>query len=109
MRSLLVDAGMPPEQVLLDEESMDTLDSIRACARILRSLEEVPSRVSVCTDRYHVPRCRLLFRLAGVRTVPIPIPSDRAAVGSRVWLRLILRELLATPVDALLLLLRGRQ
>jgi uncharacterized SAM-binding protein YcdF (DUF218 family) len=97
--------GVPPERVVLDEESRDTLQSVLAAARFLtaRGL----SRCIVCSDAYHVPRIRLLLAALGVRTQVGPVPRGPAG-GRRYWLRMVLREALAIPYDLAIVLTRRR-
>ncbi|MGD0103901.1 MAG: YdcF family protein [Rhodopila sp.] len=100
MARLLIDAGFPAEAIHEETTGTDTLSSVRAAARIVR--EQSP--VYACTSAYHLPRCLLLLRLAGVRARACPPPPVPAA--TRVWLRWYwrLRETPALPYDALLML-----
>jgi vancomycin permeability regulator SanA len=104
MSSLLQEAGIPEKQILLDEDSKDTLESIRNCTRILNSL---PARadVIVCTDVYHIPRCRWLFRMCGIATRAGQVRSGRSENKPLRWMYYCLREFAATPWDTLLLLI----
>jgi uncharacterized SAM-binding protein YcdF (DUF218 family) len=61
--------------------------------------------VLVSTSSYHRLRCTLLFRLAGFDSVALPTASDRPYLGWGKWLRYVIKELLATPWDAALLLM----
>jgi len=105
MRDLLVSRGVAVEQIVLEESGTDTLSSVVECAKILESRSDVAS-VTVCTSSYHVPRCRLLLRLAGVRSRGVKAGGDRSALGLRTWFYYVARELVATPWDATLLLLQ---
>lgn len=105
MRRLLREAGVPDECILVDDESADTLASLLCSARMLRGLEGFGAAL-VCTDRYHVWRCRLLLALQGIPTRAAKLPSGRAANGWPRWLSYYLREAAAIPVDCLLLLAR---
>ena len=60
--------------------------------------------VYACTSAYHLPRCRLLLRLAGIKARACPPPPVPAATSH--WLRWCwrLRETPALPYDALLML-----
>jgi len=107
MRDLLLQRGVPDGEIELDQESVDTLESVLRCARILRRRGQ-PGRVVVATSRYHSYRCWLLFWLLGIRTRIGTIPGDRAALGLRSWLFSWLRECAATPWDAMLLLVFHR-
>lgn len=103
MRDILVEHGVAPDRVLLETQARDTLESVRLCTRLLRSRGDV-QQVLVCSSSYHNARCVLLFRLAGFRCEARATPSDRAFIGSATWLRYVLKEFIATPWDAALLL-----
>lgn len=99
MRGLLVAGGVPRSQILIEAEAGDTLESVRLCSRILRARGDA-DEVRVCSSRYHLPRCVLLFRIAGFRCRAEPVPSDRPHLGTPKWLRYVAKELVATPWDA---------
>jgi vancomycin permeability regulator SanA len=103
MAALFQAAGVPANEILTDSESHDTLSSVVHCSNILRNRQCV-DRVVVCTDRYHVARCRWLFWLSGIRTFKQPMPSGRRANGTLRWTYYYLRELFAIPWDTFLLL-----
>jgi uncharacterized SAM-binding protein YcdF (DUF218 family) len=103
MRDILVGEGVPPARILVEAQAGDTLESVRRCARMLRSRQDA-QEVLVCSSSYHNPRCVLLFRLAGFRCRADPVPSDRHHLGWGKWLRYVLKETIATPWDAALLL-----
>jgi uncharacterized SAM-binding protein YcdF (DUF218 family) len=100
MRRLLIEAGFPAAAVLKEETGTDTLSSVRAVTRLVRGR----SPVYVCTSAYHLPRCLMLLRLAGVAARPCPPPRVPAATS--LWPRWYwrLRETPALPYDALLML-----
>lgn len=104
MTRLLIELGIDETHILADHASTDTLDSIDNCARIIRSLK--PARVIACSDRYHVPRVLLLFRLAGVRAQGGWIASGRRATGSVTWLGYWIRDMVALVYDATIMLFR---
>ena len=103
MAALLHAAGVPDDHILTDPESHDTLSSVVNCSNILRRRQGMKS-VVICTDRYHVPRCRWLFWLSGIRTTKQLMPSGRGANGILRWTYYHVRELFAIPWDTLLLL-----
>lgn len=103
MRDLLVERGVPEHEIELEDRARDTLESVLRCARLLRAGDR-QERIVVATSGYHAYRCWLLFRLLGIRSRIGSIPSDRSIVGLRGWIRAVLRECVATPWDALLLL-----
>ncbi|HVY14351.1 MAG TPA: YdcF family protein [Rhodopila sp.] len=102
MDALLREAGFTRVRIIREESGTDTLSSARAVARIVRDLPTVP--VYACTSAYHLPRCVLLLRLAGLPARACP-PADVPAATGRIkrwyWR---LREIPAIPYDAVLML-----
>ncbi len=98
MAGLLAGLGVPESQITLEETATDTLSSALACARLLAG-ETGPVRVA--SSGYHLPRCLLLMRMAGVRATRCPPPPP--PVWPWYWR---LREMAALPYDALLMALR---
>ena len=106
MADMLTRAGVPADAILVEDTARDTTDSVLACRRLLRNW---PGPVFAATSDYHLPRCLLLLRLAGIRAraCPPPPPTERTAL--RAWQ--IGREMLGVPYDAWLMLwwrMRGR-
>ena len=97
--------GIPASSILLEETARDTLDSVIACRAILRSCNH-HGPVYAATSAYHLPRCLVLLRLAGLRASRVPPPAVAAASGWRKRWYWRLREVPALPWDALLMLLR---
>ena len=83
------------ERLQLDEESRDTLQSVRAAAAVFHA--HGYAACLACTDAYHQPRVRMLFRLFGVRARPVPLPRRGPR---RLHWRMALREAAALPYDA---------
>lgn len=79
----------------------DTLSSVRACARLLRARGHA-GPVWAATSRFHLPRCLLLLRIAGVAARPVPIGPSDAESPLRRW-HWRLREVPAIPYDAVLM------
>ena len=100
MARLLMDAGFPPDAITEEKTGTDTLSSVRAIARIVPR----QAQIYACTSAYHLPRCPLLLRLAGLNAKACPPPPVPAATsyGMRWYWRL--REAPALPYDALLML-----
>ena len=103
----LSEDGVAPHRLILDEASRDTLQSVLAAARFVRrgSL----AGVVVCSDRYHIPRIRLLLGALGVAAEPGPSHPGRAGTALAHWTRMRLREGLAIPYDLSIVLARRRQ
>lgn len=96
MADLLIQAGIDPARIALDEQSRDTMENVAAAAAFIRA-EGLEGAV-VCTDGYHVPRVRMLLRAAGVASRVGPVRKGYAGTR-RHWLRMVAREVLAYPYD----------
>jgi uncharacterized SAM-binding protein YcdF (DUF218 family) len=102
MARLLIRSGFADSAIRRETTGTDTLSSVRAIARMLRTLPAAPVRA--CTSAYHLPRCLLLLRLAGIKALACPPPAQSAAASF--WKRWYwrLREVPALPYDAVLIL-----
>ncbi len=105
IRDLLVAAGIDEREILVEDQASDTLESVVFCDKILCRRDDINVLVP-CSSRYHVPRCALLLRLAGYRVRVGRMPADRPYLGWIKWAAYVLKECIALPYDALLLLLR---
>jgi uncharacterized SAM-binding protein YcdF (DUF218 family) len=82
------------ERLILDEVSDDTLQTVRAAAAHARAYHY--TTILTCTDAYHQPRVRMLFRLMGLASRPVRL----AARGPQeLRLKMWLRECAALPYD----------
>jgi len=106
MRRDLLTAGVSVERLMLDEASLDTLQSVVAAARLVR--QGGLDGCIICSDRYHLPRIRLLLAVLGVRTADGPTLRGRAGTRRYYWLKMHLREALAIPYDLAIVLARRR-
>jgi uncharacterized SAM-binding protein YcdF (DUF218 family) len=104
MARLLRRAGYPASAIVTEETGTDTLSSVRAVRRLLPWVP-LAGRIFAATSAYHLPRCLLLLRLAGITAFACPPPPVSAS--SSLWRRWFwrLRETPALPYDALLMLL----
>ena len=102
MAGLLHGFGVPDSAIVLEETGTDTMSSALAAARLLRGHA---GPVYVATSLYHLPRCRMLLLLAGCPARACPPPAFPAArrLTTRWYWRL--REMVALPVDLVLMLL----
>lgn len=107
MAERLIAMGVPAGRLRLDEESLDTLQSVVATARFVRA--EALAGCVVCSDRYHLPRIRLLLTALGVATTSGPVAAGRGGAPLRHWLGMQLREGLAIPYDLGLVLAKRRR
>ena len=101
MADLLAEAGVGRGSIIPEKTAVNTLRSALACARLIG-----PERrsVYVATSAYHMARCVVLLRLAGVRARP---GQTTGMAASRRWSRRWywrLREIPALPVDGVLIL-----
>jgi uncharacterized SAM-binding protein YcdF (DUF218 family) len=65
MRQLALARGMPKSAFLVEPASRNTVENAREAARLLRS--QGRNTVLLVSDRSHLPRAILLFRLTGLR------------------------------------------
>jgi vancomycin permeability regulator SanA len=103
MARLLMESGVSPDRIRLEETGTDTLSSVLAIRRMLRESPE-PGPVMVATSSWHVLRCRLLLCLSGIAAHPCPAPAADHTIP---WLKRLywrLREVPAIPYDAALIL-----
>jgi uncharacterized SAM-binding protein YcdF (DUF218 family) len=92
MRRMALASGVPDSAVLIEPSSYDTLENARNTARLLRSRGW--QTVVLVSDRTHLCRATLLFRLAHVSVVA------RSGVRARPPLKEIgtaIREMAALP------------
>jgi uncharacterized SAM-binding protein YcdF (DUF218 family) len=107
MAQLLAQAGIDPARIVLDEASLDTLQNVVAASRFIRA--EGLDGALVCTDRYHLPRVRMLFAALGVASEPGPVAPGRGDAPLSYWLSMNARELAAYPYDLAVVLRRGAE
>lgn len=105
MARLLFEAGVTADRIVEESASDDTLSSIVNCAGLILA-SGAPTSVTVCSDRYHLLRCRWLLRLCGVRASAAEMPSGVGANGLARWVFYYVREVAALPLDTLLVLFR---
>ncbi len=103
MTSLLRDLGVPETNIVREETGRDTLSSARAVARLLRAHGHA-GPVYAMSSAYHLPRCVLLLRMAGLPAHAGPPPPFPAAQQFRKRWYWRLRELAALPFDVSLML-----
>lgn len=86
MRALALAVGVPPSAILVEPSSHNTAANAFRSAALLR--RRGLRRIVLVSHRLHLPRARLLFRLAGLRVVGaagVPAPSLGAAVAAAVY------------------------
>ena len=104
-RDLLLRGGAADHEIVIEDRATDTLESVIFCHAMLRARGDA-DRIVPCTSRYHIPRCALLLRIVGHGVLTGAMPSDRPHVARGLLALYILKECLATPYDALLLLVK---
>ena len=100
MARLLRERGVPAENILLEETGTSTLTSTRAVLRVLRAHGRHLKPVYAASSAYHLLRCVVLMRLAGLDAWACPARRGPASrhFGKRWYWRL--REVVALPVDS---------
>lgn len=90
MRDLLLAAGVPAEQILLEDRAGSTWDSARRCAELIARLGL--DDVILVSDPWHLPRCHLAFRAFGVRARPCRVCRGHDGTPGPEWRRHLRRE-----------------
>jgi len=108
IRDGLVARGIAAKRIIPEMHGRDTLESVRLCDALLRARGDC-RRIICCTSGYHQPRCALLFRLLGYRVICPPMPREWGGLRAGTYLRYLLKEVVATPYDAILLLAQPRR
>lgn len=102
IHDLLIAAGVPEQEIVIEDQATDTLQSVLLCHDILRGRKDVDLLVP-CSSGYHNLRCALLFRMLGYRVRIGSMPSDLPHLGLVKWATYVLKEILALPYDTALL------
>ncbi len=111
MNTLLLQAQIPQERVILEPQGNDTFSSVLHCKAILEARWHEVASITVCSSAYHNPRCALLLRLLNIHASWGNMLKDRTHLP---WYKLFyfyLREPPAILWDSLLMvfkLLSGR-
>lgn len=104
MSERLLREGIARERLILDEASRNTLENCLAAAA--EAARGGHCHVIACSDRYHLPRIRLLLRLMGVASRPAPFRQGLSGPPLAHGVGMGLREALATPRSVAILLTR---
>jgi uncharacterized SAM-binding protein YcdF (DUF218 family) len=103
MAEHLARGGVSPERLILDEASLDTLQSVVVASRLARARG---AAVLVVSDGYHIPRIRLMLSALGVPSAAAPAPAGRFGPSLGHRLGMSLRECAAIPYDLAIVLAR---
>jgi len=95
MRRIAVERGVCEDNIVMENTARTTLDSAVACSRIIR--RNGWSTALLVTDRYHMIRSTILFRLCGVKVSCSPAQYREFGPKRWKWWYWHLRELLALP------------
>lgn len=104
MRTLLIEAGVSSDNIFMEAESKNTLQNAFNSARIIRQFPAT-CNVIVCSDNYHIYRCRWLLYLMRIPTIYRPMPGASNEVGWMRWMYFCMREAAATPLQVFVLLI----
>ena len=104
MKDMLIEAGVKNECIIPEPEAKNTFQNIINSAHIIKKLS-FSTDVIVCSDNYHIPRCRALLHLLGVPTISRPMPSGRSVTGWKRWAYFYCREAVAIPIHIIMLLI----
>lgn len=103
MTGLHKDAGVRNDSIIRETDSKNTLQSLTNCASKIKKLPDgVP--VVVCSDSFHLPRCRLLLSILGIHSDYRPMPRGIKSLGFARWAYYCAREAIAIPADTTILL-----
>jgi vancomycin permeability regulator SanA len=67
MRDYLLARGLPPDRVIADSYGINTAATARNAARLMR--ERGWTSATAVSQYFHISRCKMAFRQAGIRTV----------------------------------------
>lgn len=94
IKKTLLDLGVPSEQIITENQSLNTLDSVLNCVDMLNTFSDVNS-VTVCTDRYHILRCLVLFKIFKPSVKGAWVQSGRVQLGYVKWIFYWVRDFVA--------------
>jgi Uncharacterized conserved protein len=92
IRKYLLEQGIPEEQVLVEDKSVDTAENLKLSAELIRAQENgEQAKIAFATTNYHVFRAGMLGTSQGL---------DIEGIGSRTkryfWVNAFVREFIAT-------------
>jgi len=92
MRQYLMRQGVPAEAIFLDPRGSDTMDTAEDTVALMS--QQGWKRIMIISQYFHLPRCQLAFRKAGIKHVLVSYA--RFFSWRDLWA--ITRELVAYPV-----------
>lgn len=94
MRQLALAAGVPPSQIVMEDQACSTFDSALRCGRIWQ--QQGWKAALLVTDAYHLPRALFTFRAFGLQVAgSAPAGSPLILHRWKRWYQVYLREALA--------------
>ncbi|MBP5461268.1 MAG: YdcF family protein [Lachnospiraceae bacterium] len=92
IRNYLLEQGIPEEQILVEDKSVDTAENLKLSAELIRAQENgEQAKIAFATTNYHVFRAGMLGTSQGL---------DIEGIGSRTkryfWVNAFVREFIAT-------------
>ena len=85
--------GVAPERIIVEKESKNTFESILRVSRMLS--EHGIKKCFVVTDSFHIFRCKVMFKDAGLWAEGFPVVGTKQKTPLFWWYWLHLREFLA--------------
>jgi len=95
-RDYLVERGVPPEAILLENEGRDSWESMRGVAALLAARDR--PRVLLVSDGFHLLRLKLMARDLGLAGFASPAPDSPIRRGGPTELSYVLREAVGIAV-----------
>ena len=83
VKRFLVDMGVPPDMVLLEDKSRDTIENARFSKKIVE--EKGFKKLILVTSAFHMRRSIEAFRKAGLEVIPVPSSFRTATDRSLGW------------------------
>lgn len=104
MKDLLLKAEVKNECIIPETRAKNTLQNTKYTSEMIRKFPSDCS-VIVCSDTYHIPRCRVLLYLMGIPTISRHMPSGIKTAGRMRWACYYIREAAAIPFDVIRLMI----
>ena len=86
IKNSLVELGVPPEDIILENKALTTLENFLYTKKIVGE----SAAVTYVTNKFHIYRCTLIAQRAGVDYVPMSAPDGKRSLSFRIRERFIL-------------------
>jgi uncharacterized SAM-binding protein YcdF (DUF218 family) len=83
IRRILVDLGVPAQQVIEEAKSRDTMENARYCREIIAA--HGFRRPILVTSAYHMKRSLAAFHKAGIKPLPLPAQFSSGSGQATIW------------------------